>query len=91
MKKFPIDFNINCNSQKLTYHGFLRPSTCNKEKELSFFIRIAPSLSIRLNFNLTGHKKSLNFCIVLQKIRIYNFVACLLFENRNKGLGKLLD
>ena len=41
-----------------------------ERKELSLFTTIDPSLSILINFNLTGHRR--NFYTVMHKIGILN-------------------
>ena len=45
-----------------------------ERKELSLLPRFEPPIYI--DFNLTGHKRRLTFYIVVQKIGIYNFLAC---------------
>ena len=57
-----IDTNINYNSQKLTYYGLMWPSYGIERKELSLFTRIDQSLSIKINFNLTGNKRNFLHC-----------------------------
>ena len=41
-----------------------------ERKELSIFTRIDSFFSFNIQINLTGHKKSLTFYIVVQKIGI---------------------
>ena len=41
-------------------------------KEMSLFTRIEPLPYIESNFNLTGHKRLLNFYIAVQKIGMFN-------------------
>ena len=49
-------------------------SSYGKKKKLSLVTGFDLSLSMQINFNLTGQKRSLHFYILVQKIEISSYV-----------------